>query len=897
MIGQTLSHYTILEKLGEGGMGVVYKAHDIRLDRTVALKFLPERVSAGSSELDRFIHEAKAAAALNHPNICTIYGIEKADARHFIVMEFVDGHTLQEKINSLSVKQALDIGLQIAEGLGAAHAKGIVHRDIKPENIMLRRDGRVQIMDFGLAKLRGTSRLTKEGSTVGTAGYMSPEQVQGQDTDHRSDIFSLGVLLYEMLTGQPPFKGVHETAVAYEIVNVDSPPISSIKPEIPPELDAIILECLEKDPGERTQSASQVAADLKRYKRESSRQRASRITAVRPAVRRDSDPGSRTPEAGVSQNAPAGTRLKMVALLSGLAVVLLGIGVVAGKVLWPGPSAGHLLWVTLDEPDGLRFDADRGGSTLISPDAKNVAFVGVDSSRHSSLCLRALGSSTVTKLQGTEDAIYPFWAPDGASLGFFAGGKLKRVDISGNPPLVLADAPAGRGGAWSSKGMIVYSPAVDDRNLYIVPASGGNARRLTDLDTTGRFVPRFPFFLPDGDRFLFVMLDPNDSAEKDRSDFQAYVGNVDGTIMKLPLAGASNMFYASGHLVYVRQTTLIAQRFDPGSSELTGSPVPLETNVNVWLPRAKGDFSVSQNGVLVIGHAFHEARGEFLWLDRNGRETAIAGGNIDISARISPDGTKFAYDQDVDGNTDIWVYDMARNVNTRFTFEASHDHSPVWTPDGQYLYYSNSATGPFELFRKPANGSGREEPVAPESLWNNDPSSISPDGRYLLVTNDRPGSGGVADIGYLRIPEGHQREVLVQSGHHDRSGRFSPDGRWFVYQSDESGKNEIYLRPFLTNGGKMQVSSRGGQNPLWSRSGEVFFVSGTELVVVRADLSGSVPRLSPQKRLFSVGSQTGMAILDVTRDGQRFLARKAAKYGGRNDLLLIANWPELASKH
>src|SRR3972149_2389193 len=284
MIGKTISHYKILEKLGEGGMGVVYKAQDTKLDRTVALKFLPEHVSVGSADLERFTQEAKAAAGLNHPNICTIYGIEEADNKNFIVMEFVDGQMLQEKKSSLSMKQSLDIGIQIAEGLAAAHEKGIVHRDIKPENIMIRKDGRVQIMDFGLAKLRGASRLTKEGSTVGTAGYMSPEQVQGQETDHRSDIFSLGVLLYEMLSGQPPFKGVHETAIAYEIVNVDSPPMSSLRAEITPELDSIVLECLQKGPNERPQSAKQFAIDLKRYKRESSRERVSRMTAVRPVI-------------------------------------------------------------------------------------------------------------------------------------------------------------------------------------------------------------------------------------------------------------------------------------------------------------------------------------------------------------------------------------------------------------------------------------------------------------------------------------------------------------------------------------------------------------------------------------------------------------------------------------
>ncbi len=891
MVGQTVSHYTIIEKLGEGGMGVVYKAHDTRLDRTVALKFLPENVSAGSANLERFMQEAKAAAALNHPNICTIYGIERDDSKHFIVMEFVDGQTLQEKLSSLSLKQALDVGLQIAEGLAAAHAAGIVHRDIKPENIMLRKDGRVQIMDFGLAKLHGTSRLTKEGSTVGTAGYMSPEQVQGQDTDHRSDIFSLGVLLYEMFTGQAPFQGVHETAIAYEVVNVDAPPMSSVRPETPPALDAIVLECLEKDPAERTQSASQVAADLKRFKRESSRQRASRLTAARPVGYGGLDAGGRAPETGGQQGTPRTGGARTAALASVLAVILLVLGIVLGRALSPDSGLNQPLWVALAEPHGLRFYVDFGGHTVISPDGKHLAFVGIDSSGHRSIYLRILATSAVRKVEGTEGAFYPFWSPDAASLGFFAGGKLRRVDISGSPPLVLAEAPNGRGGAWSPHGKIVYSATVQDRGLYIVSADGGDARRLTELDSTRKIAPRFPAFLPDGNHFLFVTLDPDGPATSTRTDLQAYIGDVNGMTHEIPLKGVSNIFYASGHLVYVRQTTLIAQPFDPDSFELTGNPVPLETNVNVWIQRAKGDFSVSQNGLLVIGHAVQEEEGEFVWLDREGRESHITTGGIDLSATISPEGKRFAYAQGVDGNTDLWIYDLVRNVNTRFTFGDPHDHLPVWSPDGNYIYYSSSHSGRFELFRKPSNSMGQEESVTSDSVWNSYPTSMSHDGRYLLVTSFHPTSGTI--IGCIETAGDRKKAVLVESGHLDHMPRFSPDSRWFIYQSDESGRNEIYLRPFLREGGKIQVSSGGGEYPLWSRSGEIFFVSGADLVLVRTDLSGDVPQLSAQKKLFGLGSQAELSVLDVTRDGKSFLARKPPKYGEHNDLLLLANWPEL----
>ncbi len=366
MIGQAISHYKILEKLGEGGMGVVYKAQDTKLDRLVALKFLPDHISASSGDLERFTQEARAAASLNHPNICTIHGIEESDGKNFIVMELVDGQMLQDKKSSLSQKQALEIGIQVAEGLAAAHEKGIVHRDIKPENIMIRKDGRVQIMDFGLAKLRGASRITKEGSTVGTAGYMSPEQVQGLDTDHRSDIFSLGVLLHEMLTGQLPFKGVHETAISYEIVNVDPPPMSSIKSDVSPGLDAIVIECLEKDPNERTQSAKQVAIDLKRHKRESSKSRL-----------------SRTIPAQIFETTPSGRAVETVKLPTiqrflwpvSSAVLLVAIALVLWSPWRAEPISRPVMRFSVELPhDGLlAFNL----STLdFSPDGKFIAYSG-----------------------------------------------------------------------------------------------------------------------------------------------------------------------------------------------------------------------------------------------------------------------------------------------------------------------------------------------------------------------------------------------------------------------------------------------------------------------------------------------------------------------------------------
>ena len=504
MVGKQVLHYSIIEEVGRGGMGIVYKARDTRLDRDVALKFLPPHLSASSQDKARFIQEAKAAAILDHPNICTVYSIEEFEGQLFIVMQLIDGQLLRDRIIGLSEKQAIDVGIQIAEGLSAAHERGIVHRDIKPENIMVRRDGIVQIMDFGLAKLKGVSRLTKEGSTVGTAGYMSPEQVQGLEADHRSDIFSLGVLLYEMFTGELPFKGVHETAVAYEIVNVDAPPMASARPGINPALDAIILECLEKDPRERTQSASQIAVDLKRYKRESSRQRASMVSQAQPISAPDrSTTATRSIPAATAPPEPK-RRIPQWAATAAIAVAMLGLGYTISFLINRNAVPPAVVRASIEMPQGVRYYDALGGHSAISPEGSAVVFVGVDSLSQQGLWVRPLNSTEARRLAGTSNATYPFWSPEGTSIGFFADGKLKTIDARGGPAISLADAPFGRGGTWNRDGEILFTPNISDPNLYAVPATGGDRRQVTAFDSTQRSYPRYPSFLPDGNHFVFT---------------------------------------------------------------------------------------------------------------------------------------------------------------------------------------------------------------------------------------------------------------------------------------------------------------------------------------------------------------------------------------------------------
>ena len=548
MIGETISHYKILEKLGEGGMGVVYKAQDTKLDRFVALKFLPAHLAASDQDKARFIQEAKSAAALNHPNVCSIIDIQEHEGSQgekqlFIVMEFIDGQTLQDKKSSITQKQAIDYAIQIAEGLAAAHEKGIVHRDIKPENIMIRKDGIVQVMDFGLAKLMGVSRLTKQGSTVGTLGYMSPEQVQGQETDHRSDIFSFGVLLYEMLTGRSPFNGAHESAILYEIVNVDVPPMSTIKPEIDVELDRIVLECMEKDPNERMQSIKQVAIDLNRFKRTSSRTRLSRTFSTIQSIK--------TPD---KEQMHGKTTTSLTQFFWPLLAGVLALAVIA--IFWMHSRSGNeqstvaRLVVPLPKDEFLNISVYP--AIAISPDGARIVYRA-----NGRLYLRNLNSYVSTPISGTEYAGSPFFSPDSRWIGFFADGRLKKVLVSGGTPIDLADAPDNRGGVWGKDGKIVFAPT-SSVGLSCISDAGGPIEVITVPDSILKErTHRWPSMLPDGKTVLFTVGDIETPDYYDDATIDAV--NLETKKRTVVLKGAAVARYLpNGFLVYERAGVLLA---------------------------------------------------------------------------------------------------------------------------------------------------------------------------------------------------------------------------------------------------------------------------------------------------------------------------------------------------
>ncbi|OGU68854.1 MAG: hypothetical protein A3H45_09005, partial [Ignavibacteria bacterium RIFCSPLOWO2_02_FULL_55_14] len=904
---------------GEGGMGVVYKAQDTTLDRLVALKFLPDHVAVGSAELERFIQEAKAAAGLNHPNICTIYGIEESVGnnpstsasqtpslgvkKHFIVMEFVDGQTLQEKKALLSMKQALDVGIQIAEGLAAAHEKGIVHRDIKPENIMFRKDGRVQIMDFGLAKLRGASRLTKEGSTVGTAGYMSPEQVQGLETDNRSDIFSLGVLLYEMFSGQSPFKGVHETAIAYEIVNVDPDPISSFKPGFDPQLDTIVLDCLEKDLKERRQSAAEVARDLRRFKRESSRSRVSSVSAATPipqSMRGSSAYQQIDPDQSFFPILRIQRRELIAWSLAG--VLLISTGVLAFYTL--RETEVRVTRATILPPDNTTFDARVGGHIALSPNGKFIVFAALDSARKRNLWVRPVSALTGQMLNGTEGADYPFWSADNRFIGFFANGKLRKIEASGGPPQTLCDAPGARGGDWNLDGVILFA-SPSNGPLMRVSAAGGASTAITKLDSTrGDLSHRWPWFLPDGNHFLYsAQTSQTGGAEGD----VICVGSLDGTENKVLLHASSNTAYAGGHFLFLREQSLMAQPFDVKNLSFTGEAFPVAEQVHYWADRNKSIFTVSENGVLAYQTGNSFGTSQLIWFDRIGKELQkIASPGSFGNFRLSPDGKNVAVSV-VDTrsrNEDIWIYDLTRNIQTRFTFDPAADNNPVWSPDGSRIVFSSRRKTSFDLYQRASSGAGGEELLL-ETDRNKSSSDWSLDGRFVLYSVTDPKSltdlwilplwGPAKPTGPSQATDDQKPIPFLQTVFFEYGLVMSPDNRWIAYGSNESGSGQVYVRPFPGPGGKYQVSASGGSRPRWRRDGKELFYVGNDnkLMAVEVSSKGQTFVVGAVRPLFEIRATPGFVdTYDATADGKRFLVNTIVGEISASPVTLVVNWDE-----
>jgi hypothetical protein len=887
LINQTISHYRVLERLGGGGMGVVYKAEDTRLHRFVALKFLPDDVAKDQQALARFQREAQATSALNHPHICTLHDIGHQDGVVFLVMELVEGDTLEQRLNKgpLPSEQTIRYGAQIADALANAHKLGFTHRDLKPANIMLTKSG-AKLMDFGLAKQSATSplaaaltemtadqsKLTGDGMLVGTFQYMAPEQLEGKEADARTDIFALGEVLYEMATGMPAFSGKSRASLIASILTTEPQSITQLQPLTPPVLERIVKKCLAKDPDERWQSASDLASELKWLADSGLR------TAAQPAAQ---SPLHRATIPWV---------LAVLALCAAATVTIVH--------LHQRPVAASVIRSLIAPEEGTSplFTGDFAGPMVIAPDQTALAFVASPEKGAPLLWVRKLNALHARSLPATEGATFPFWSPDSRFLGFFAGGKLKTVSTEGGAPFEVCDAPTPRGGTWSSQGVIVFAPSYLG-TLSQVPATGGVPRPVTILDKSRHDSHRWPHFLPDGDHFLYLAVSHSGSHPNDSVYFSA----LNGKENHLVLRGHSEAKYSAGRLLYEHDGVLMAQRFDPASGVLKGEAERLAEDVLQDSTTWKATFDASGDALLAYATG-GIIPAQPMWYDRTGKELGAAGSkafNLN-SVRISPDGTKVVTESG-ETNADVWVYDLKRNVNTRLTFASTGaSTSPVWSPDGRWIAYvgvrSPSPSSPptvNAIYRKPANGGGQEELLVEGDSPNKILDDWSPDGNSLLFTVGDTAATG--QIWMVPLTGEHKAVPLIQGNFVAAWPRFSPDGHWIAYSSTESSRPEVYVIPFHGGTGKWQISNTGGTGPVWRPDGkELFYWSAdNSLMSVEISLQTGVVELGTARALAHWNSPIGNIgmsnPLDVTKDGQRFIAVAVGQQPSR-PITLVTNW-------
>jgi serine/threonine protein kinase len=864
--GAKLGPYEILSPLGAGGMGEVYKARDTRLDRSVAIKVLPEHIARREDLRQRFEREARAVASLKHPHICVLHDIGSQDGTGYMVMEYMEGETLAARIarGALPLDQALMFAVQIADALDRAHRAGVTHRDVKPSNIMLTRDG-VKVLDFGLAKSKSkpgpeqetlTAALTTEGSVLGTPQYMAPEQFEGKEADARSDIWAFGAVLYEMFTGQKAFQGKSYSSLVGAILSADPRPMS-VKPFTPAALERLVRRCLAKDAEDRWQSMRDVVLELQSI-------------AATPAE---------TP-----QTVP---RRKW--LWPAIAALFAFFAGATGWLLLRPAAPQPVLTTSILAPDKAAFN-----EIAISPDGKLLAFSATSDSKRQ-LWVRPLHSLAAQPLAGTEEARYPFWSPDSRWIGFFAQRKLKKIEASGGPAQTLCDGPRStRGGSWNQDGVILYSELIS--GLFRVPAQGGTPRQITTLNLArGENYHLWPMFLPGGRQYLYLITssDPNVAG--------IYLGALDSKDRTRLLGDISSAAYAAGptgqgYLLFVREGTLMAQPLDAARATATGEAFPVAEKVGIntasATATARGAFSVSGNGMLVYDSSASSGQSQLEWMDRGGKRLATVGelGNVS-SPSLSPDGKQVAVSQLDARNTtgDIWLHDLARGIPTRFTFDPRRDVAPVWSPDGSRIAFASDRENVNNLYQKSASGAGQEELLLKSGNLKV-PTDWSPDGRSLLYTEMDPKTR--LDVWVLPMEGDRKPVAVIRTEFSERDGAFSPDGRWIAYISDESGRNEIYVQPYPATGAKWQVSKNGGHWPRWRRDGKELFWLGPEGTMMAAAVSaGRTFQSGIVAPLFETGITRPLERYSASPDGQRFLLpMPVEERTGSSSATVVQNW-------
>jgi Tol biopolymer transport system component len=881
--GTKLGPYEIVSPLGAGGMGEVYLARDTRLNRSVAVKILPSHLSKDPEAKQRFDREARTISSLNHPNICTLHDVGHQDGIDYLVMEHLEGQTLAERLSKgpLPLDQVLKYGAEICEGLERAHRSSVVHRDLKPGNIMLTKTG-AKLMDFGLAKQsvasataasgltataktpQGSQPLTAQGTVVGTFQYMSPEQIEGKEADARSDIFALGAVLYEMVTGKRAFEGKTPASAMAAVLEREPTPISSVQPMTPPALERLVKICLSKDPDDRWQTAHDVGLQLKQIAEGASQ-------ASAPAM-------------PVPQHKRGNA---WVWVLTGI------LGVVAGVALVLAYLASHrdvrVLRVELNPPDKMQFNlsGDHGGPAMISPDGRYIVFSAYGSGG-AQLYLRSLDSTSPQALSGTEGAMFPFWSPDSRSVAFFTDDKLKRIEVSGGTPVTICGSTLGRGGSWNQDGTIVAALSYNT-GLSQVPASGGTPIPITMIDGVHYSSHRWPWFLPDGKHFLYIAVKHNAPTSPETAVFLA---SLDGKENRLLFHTLSNPIYASGRLLFQRENSLVAQSFDPSNGKFSGEPQTLSENVQFDPGLWRMNLGVSTDGMMLYASGTASGTEILTWYDRSGKRLGTVGEQGEFyDLDLSPDEKKVATTELNTAIATIWIRDLASNLKTRLTFSDGAHLTPLWSPDGKEVAFTSNQQAAISVKTIGSSAPERTLLSSPNPIYQAI-SDWSRDGRYLMYEQ---GTGVNTDLWVLPL-SGDSKPFPYTSG--SSRGAFSPDGHWVAYVGQEGGRPEVFVAPFPWTGAKWQVSNGGGAGPRWRADGkELFYFDFNGVTAVEVDGARSAFQVGSSKLLFRLPLRGIMSReYAPSHDGQRFLAVTPSE-GSSQSLTLVQNWPaELKNK-
>lgn len=895
--GTRLGPYEIVAPLGAGGMGEVYKARDTRLERTVAVKVLSAQLSESPELKQRFEREAKTISSLQHPHICVLHDIgrDAASGTDYLVMEYLEGETLAARLTRgpVPIAEQLNIALQVADALAAAHSAGIVHRDLKPGNVMLTKSC-AKLLDFGLAKplsamaagsassaapsftavrtMSGPSPamspLTTHGSIVGTIQYMSPEQIEGKEADARSDIFAFGAMLYEMSSGRRPFEGKSQLKIASAILEDQPAELRALRPDIPVSLERIITTCLNKDPLSRFQCARDLKLQL--------------------AWLRDD------PKPVNTQPAESETTRNRSAVWAVVAAILATAFLVTAVLLWWTSQSKLKLSAYILPPDKTAFtiaNDDASGPVVFSPDGTQIAFVAQDDKGQNRIYVRALDETQAKAVPGTDFATYPFWSPDGKSLAFYSSGKLRRVDLAGGPVLDICNAQRFRGGTWGTDDVILFAPDVTTGIFRVSPNAGSAPAAVTTV-AADQTTNRWPVLLPDGKHFVYLASNHSDPGASARNGI--YFASLDGKENRFLVSAESNAIYARGQLFWEQGGSLLSRPFDPSSGKLSGETVPLAGGVAYNSSTWRAAFDVNANGILIYQPGLTANASKLILYTSDGKATELPDSSGFMDMRISPDGRKIAALSR--SNHEIWILDINEGTRVRFTFGATAD-GMAWSSDGKYLYFASLAKSS-RILRKSVDGSGQETTI----LQSSEPlhvSDISRDGSTLLIEQR---SGSVPTTTWvLPLSPGGKPRLLTDDPVGKHFARFSPDGRWVTYVTTETGRNELYLTS-ISGAGKQQLTNGGGWQSRWAADGKTIYFTndGGGTFAVPMARKGDAFESGKSRQMFAVPTLVPTSFFssswDVTADGRRFLMNVSGDSSDQTRAVLLTNWPARLKK-